>query len=209
VWKFNYELMMDILTNQLYYGAPHPDFPQLLLTEREGSKENGKVGVINTLYEGITFNSGDPEPGPEYATENSQSAEPLPTNSRYASLTSTQLRQTQRWFDSIGTDNQTDEIPSGWPELQQEYAGKLLKGQTSYLRPGTIHTINYIQNTRPSSKLGNMGKIVGSPNGAPELPEGQNWLMVGLGWSTKGDYFSCQEKYQASGDGGWDPDFYS
>lgn len=207
-WKFYYPRMEAILRDQLYYGAPHPDFPQLLLEDREGGRENGNIGVITTVYRGATFNPSDPLPAPEYNTDISLSSEPLPTNSRYKTLTSTELRQVQKWFDSIGEENQGDAIPSGWRDLMQEYAGKLLKGQTSYLRPGTIHTINYISNSRPGQKLKYMGKVIGSPKGAPSLPDGQEWLMVGLGWQTKGSYFSCLEKYQASGDGGWDKDFY-
>ena len=58
------------------------------------------------------------------------------------------------------------------------------------------------------SHLTDLGKIVSNPTGAPTLPSGQNYLMVGLSWDKEGDVYPVEESYQSSGDGGWDTDFY-
>jgi hypothetical protein len=208
--------LVNALTSYLYFGAPHPTFPNLLLKERRGNGENGDIMSIQCVYEGPIgdLTPEDPTPPPEYSTDISLSSEPIETHPRYTTgdfaLTSTQLREVRLWFDALGDSsvNATTSIPSGWSDGQQDLAAKKLKGVTSYLRPGIIYSIDYVGGSVSSTKVNNVGKIIQDPQGAPTLTGDKSWLFVGYNWTKRGNVFSLNEKYQASGPGGWDIDLY-
>jgi hypothetical protein len=216
VWKTVRSNLVNALTNYLYFGQEHPNFPNLLIKGRKGGGENGDIVFIECEYEGPIgdLDPGNPNPPPEYNTDISLSSEPIETHPRYASgefiLAPNDLRVVQLWIDALGDSalNATSSIPSGWTAGQQDLAKKKLKGITNYLRPGIVYSINYVGSSVSSSKVNGVGKIVTSPSGAPSLTDGKSWLFVGYGWTRRGNAFAIAEKYQASGPGGWDVDLY-
>lgn len=208
-WSCIWSRLMTVLTENLYYGAEHPDFPSLCITDRSVQREPGNIAVIQATYEGITSNGDNTTlANPEYNSDISTTSEPIETNAFFQDLTAIQLRQVQQWFENVGANSTITDFPSDWINLQKVLAGKKLKGQTNYLRPGIVHSIDYVSYSRPLSLVSKIGLVQNSVTNGPTLPSGQNWLFVSLTWKLSGNIYSVNEKYQASGPGGWDPDFY-
>jgi len=208
-WSCIWSRLMTVLNENLYYNAPHPDFPNLLIQDRQVAREPGNIATITAQYQGPTFAEGSGAlPGPEYNSDISMSSEPIETNAFFQDLTAVQLRQVQQWFENVGANSTITAFPGDWVKLQKLLAGKKLKGQTNYLRPGIIHSIDYVSYSRPLSLVSRIGLVQTSVTNGPTLPSGQNWLFTSLTWKLAGAIYSVNEKYQASGPGGWDPDFY-
>ena len=92
---------------------------------------------------------------------------------------------------------------------QIQLISALDKGFTSFYSPRTTHTARYTSNTGLGSAItSTVGNVDPTPQGAPALPAGQEWLFMGANTDNSGSVFDIELEWLASGDTGWDPDFY-
>lgn len=182
-------------------GSAHPDFSTFQAVHVLITREEGNVGRIETTYEGPNVGPGGAPniPAPTYSLESSVSAEPVELNPRYEDVTDDELRRIREALKD-------DTAPTGLSPLATELYQKKLYGQDSYLRPAAVFVVSYQSRTAPNPDR--VGKIASPPGPNPTLGEGQNWLYAALTWEARGGLYSVQERYQASGPGGWDPDLY-
>jgi len=83
------------------------------------------------------------------------------------------------------------------------------KGFLSYYSPRTTHTARYTSSAGLNSSVtSSVGDVEGAPQGAPELPAGQEWLFMGANTDNSGSVFDIELEWLASGDTGWDGDYY-
>jgi hypothetical protein len=81
------------------------------------------------------------------------------------------------------------------------------RGIDDYLL-GTV-TMRVSQEGQSGPDLGGIGRIQ-SPPGAPSLPDGRNWLLVGVDAERVGSStWKVTREYRASGAGGWDREIYN
>jgi len=83
---------------------------------------------------------------------------------------------------------------------------KLTRGIDSFLAVKTTYTRSFAGRTA-KIQTSKIGKIY-TPQGAPPLPKGQNWLFSGMSWTKSGGVVTTKEEYMASGQTGWDEDLY-
>lgn len=173
--------------------------------------------VRRSISEGravLTFDKIDDNVGDSYTVSGTASQEPLAThpffqtNAKWA-VTDDEWKTWDKW-QKEGTDISKENLTS-FSEGFQKFITLYLKGFTDYLQPRVTVRIVNAQSEEPD--LEELGKI-STPNLAPILPNGGNWLLSGVdaekdlsvdesqpGWTVTMEYMS-------SGPGGWNSDIY-
>jgi hypothetical protein len=82
------------------------------------------------------------------------------------------------------------------------------RGVVSYLSPGAVWRKNYTTNVRPTD-IGSLGKLDTPEGSPPAVPEGMNWLYVGLTWEQRGLVYQVRKEWRLSGRRGWNATIYS
>lgn len=128
------------------------------------------------------------------------------SNYNFSELSADDLKEVRDAVSDVGSG--TVSPPQDGPKV---YLYRLLlKGVTSYLAPSV--TLRYIYTTTSVPSLANIMKTIASPNNAPSLPAGHNWLFTNLTYTVIYDgtaaKYRVTEEYLASGKGGWDPNIY-
>jgi hypothetical protein len=147
----------------------------------------------------------------EMSVEGSMSQEPIETHEEFKSIAADEWKKWSSW-----KNNPQDESIAGWtPDKKGTDKMKKLhrwftKGITDYLVPKAVVRITKSESTPPNlSKLGKRD----SPQGAPSLPSGANWLMTGATGQkvyTGENQFEWDNTYEytSSGPAGWDAEVY-
>ena len=89
------------------------------------------------------------------------------------------------------------------------FAGLIVKGVTSYIRP-TIVWREMRQGNTPltSSQISALGQVVKNPPGNPPTALGRDYMLTGATQERQGDVYRCSREWTLSEAGGWDTDLY-
>jgi len=151
----------------------------------------------------------DPAAGESYSVEGSMSQEPIETHKLFKDVSAQDWKQWNLW-----KNNASDPALGGWtPDTAplSILADLYNKGVTDYLVPKAVVRITRIESNSPN--LVRLGSIT-QPSGAPQLPQGCDWLLTGASGtmdSTKADgqpQWSNTYEYISSGPAGWNPIIY-
>ena len=130
------------------------------------------------------------------------SQEPIETHEKFKDVTSDEWEKWTKWKNGDESWNPT----SGTANIQT-LAKWYRKGVTDYLVPRAIVRITKSEGSPPL--VTRLGKIQ-SPPGAPSLPTGANWMLVGTSGNkdASGKWTNTYE-YMSSGHKGWDSEIYN
>ena len=131
------------------------------------------------------------------------SQEPIETHEMFKNIGGDDWKKWKIWKNDKNDPELVDWIPAGsMAKLIAFYE----RGVTDYLVPRAVVRVGRNEGGLPN--LGRLGKIT-SPAGAPSLPGGSNWLLVGVSGSLgdDGKWFNIYE-YLSSGASGWDREIY-
>ena len=179
------------------FGSQHPLWTYL---------DCDKVSVTQTeagwVGEG-SFYGFTGSPDPIYDLDYSTSEEPIETHKDFRTslggTPTTPLHGAK--FDSDGaflgfsTGFASDAEADAW------------RGIRGYLSPGAIWRKNYITKVRPTD-LGELGHIDIPEGSPPTIPNGRNWLYIGLTWEQRGLTYTVRKEWRASGRRGWNTSIY-
>jgi hypothetical protein len=148
----------------------------------------------------------------EMSVEGSMSQEPIETHEDFKNIKAEEWKKWAAW-----KNNPQDESLSGWTpdgsratDLMKKLHRWFSKGITDYLVPKAVVRITKVEGSPPN--LSRLGKR-DSPQGAPSLPSGANWLMTGATGTkvyTGENQFEWDNSYEytSSGPAGWDSEVY-
>lgn len=188
------------VTAESFTGWPSPPAGA---RDIQRSLEDGKYTLRYTIQDG----QGQQD---TYTLSASVSQEPLATHPVFKDIADDEWKKFKAWEKDPG-----DETLGGWTpdgqsagELMRKYTRYRNKGVEDYLL-GTV-TMRVAQEDQGSPNLNNLGRIA-SPPYAPSLPNGRNWLLVGIDAERTGPSgrWRVTREYRASGQGGWDQELYS
>ena len=128
--------------------------------------------------------------------------QPIETHSRYADIDPTTMAKIK---DYVQNPHKGTIGPPYAANVIELYT-KLIKGQTSYVAPGTTASKTSYAPASPTV-LGNVGKI--NDPGFVTAPAGQNWILMGHSWEKRGSEWQVTNDWQLSGTSGWDTDLYT
>jgi hypothetical protein len=146
----------------------------------------------------------DGNPDPIYDLDYSTSEEPIETHKDFdTTLAGTSKHRLHgAVFDSLGAFlgftnfGEDAELAATW------------RGISSYLNPGAIWRKNYVTKTRPTD-VGQLGRIDVPEGNPPSVPNGRNWLYIGLTWEQRGLTYQVRKEWRLSGRRGWNQLIYS
>ena len=190
------------------YLTSHPYLPELKAYESDLDHEPGGIIRITTIYKGVL--ADNPEELAQHDFSRTVSQEPIESHPLFAIPRSNPPVSPEE-YATIELALQNAEPPSpaltGAANMLYE---KKLKGLDSYLRSGSIYRKSYVSADIPAAgDLEGVGKIKAPGTPAPEAPNNQEYLFVGLSWNKTAGVVTITEEYQLSGIGGWDPDLYA
>jgi len=82
------------------------------------------------------------------------------------------------------------------------------KGISAYYSPRITFSMRYSSNQPiPASTLNKIGKT-DTPQNAPAVGAGREWLAMGVNSDQSGDVYDVEQEWLLSGKEGWDDDFY-
>tara|TARA_R110000782_G_scaffold7120_2_gene24156 strand:- start:3461 stop:4174 length:714 start_codon:yes stop_codon:yes gene_type:complete len=190
------------------YLTSHPYLPELKAYESDLDHEPGGIIRITTIYKGVL--ADNPEELAQHDFSRTVSQEPIETHPLFA-LPRDNPPVTPKEINIIelALQNAADPVSPLGAKACLLYEKKR-KGIDSYLRSGSVYRKSYVSADIPSAgDLEGVGKIKAPGTPAPEAPNDQEYLFVGLSWNKTAGVVTITEEYQLSGIGGWDPDLYS
>jgi len=168
--------------------------------------EDGKFVLRYTLLTGSAEAT--------YTITGSVSQEPIGTHPMFGSDGSYSI-DADEWKNwKLWEADPKDPELNGWKpdcddasEGMKKYYAYRNRGVDDYLL-GTV-TMRVTEEGQSQPTLDGLGRIQ-SPAGAPSLPDGRNWLLVGVDAERVGtSTWKVTREYRASGAGGWDAEIYS
>lgn len=184
--------VLDLMPKR--YVSRHPDFANLICSEVSAVRESPGIARVSATYTGKpdgTSNAG--------GTGKSEPIEELGYGVRQEAI------ETHPDFNDWKAASRA--IVDGDGQFKGFVAGDDLFGVDSFLSPGGTYTRRYTQTTKPTS-ITTVGKIVGTPTGAPTTNSPYNWLKGGVTWTRRGGIFEVTESWLLSGPRGWSSDIY-
>ena len=150
-----------------------------------------------------------------YNIQGSCSQEPLATHPMFGpsgdyTIPADEWKNWKLWEADPNDPNLSGWKPDGdsVSDGMQKFYAYYNRGKTDFLL-GTV-TMRVTEEDEGSPNFANLGRIT-TPAGAPALPDGRNWLLVGIDAEQQVSVgtFKVTREYRASAAGGWDPDIYA
>lgn len=184
--------------------APHPQFPQMLLTKRSGSRSEPGWWTVGYSFEGYMFQL----PDPVYELNASLSQEPIQTHEDWTTIAGTPSAPLNgAIFVDPDTGWRSEKSNAVWKEFSNEGGANPKAGIDSYLEPGAEWRETRFESSRPTS-LRSVGTIDSPAGDAPSL-SGRDWLVWSESYVRRGGVYQVATTWKLSGRNGWDSDIYS
>lgn len=190
--KFPSSLLADFAT--------HPDFPNMELTKKRGTRSEPGWWTVNYSFEGFLFTL----PEPVYELTTSLSQEPIQTHPDFESeIAGTPASPLN---GAVFVDPDTDWISEKSNAIFKEFSGGEKAGIDSYLVPGAEWVETKFQSSRPTG-IRDVGTIE-SPEGPNPTVSGRTWLAWAESYVRRGSIYQVRTAWKLSGRNGWDTDIY-
>jgi hypothetical protein len=188
------------------------------------------LSSVTCTYKGTIYTSdGDEDEEdilPTYNTSNVTQSEPIESHDNFKTLSSTEWGEVADYkagriirdpedATKFKKQKYDGEVYKGFTEdftptdLQIELFLALDKGFTAFHSPRIVHTKSYTSDTDLSAATWNKVGKIDTPSNAPTLGGDRNWLFMGANSDNTGNVFEIEMEWMASGETGWDSDYYS
>ncbi len=182
--------------------ATHPDYGNMQLTRRRGTRTEPGWWTVNYTFEGFLFTL----PSPVYELKASLSEAPIQTHPDFETTIAGTPAATKNGAIFIDREypHEISEAPDakfvGFPAS----SGK--GGVDSYFVPAAEWVETKFQNSRPSG-IRNIGTI-DSPNGPNPSVSGRDWMAWSETYVRRGSIYQLTSAWLLSGRNGWDTEIY-
>jgi len=181
--------------------ATHPDYGNMELTRRRGTRTEPGWWTVNYTFEGFLFTL----PSPVYELTTSLSQEPIQTHPDFETTIAGTPASPKN--GAIFVDPDTGWISEKTNAVFKEFSASDAKGGIdSYLVPGAEWVETKFQRSRPSG-IRDVGTI-DEPNGPNPSVSGRDWLAWSESYVRRGSIYQLRSAWKLSGRNGWDEDIY-
>jgi len=192
----------NLLTKQmenLDSGSSPPGWPANSFN-REVSTADGKTTARYSVYENT--------PSEQYVIRGSMSQEPIATHPMFhkgdSKIEAAEWKKYRKWQADPSSTTWRPDGSDASAAFKKFYS--FIERGTEYFLNGTCEIqITEVINGTPSIRQ--LGRIDAPPS-APSLPNGRDWLIVGVDAEKIGDQWRQTVTYRASMDFGWDNELY-
>lgn len=193
----------SLFPNQLLADfATHPDYGNMELTRRRGTRTEPGWWTVSYTFEGFLFTL----PEPIYELTTSLSQEPIETHEDF--ITTIAGTPAAPLNGAIFIDPESYKISEKTNAVFKEFsAGTVKAGVTSYVNPGAEWVETKFQRSRPSG-IRDVGTI-DEPSGPEPTVAGRDWLAWSESYVRRGSIYQVRTAWKLSGRNGWDTDIYS
>jgi len=194
--------------------ATDPNFPGLLLEEKEILFDEGDQATLLLTWEGVT---SETLPPPFWRIVRTPQEEPIESHRRFVSSIGGTATNP---LNGAVFDSETG-LFEGFPMT----ANANLRGVSKYLAENIVVTKEYVAINQPNDNF--EIPIIRTPRiteidpldpdavpdrgieAIPSIPLGYNWLQTDLVYTRRGNVYEITEEYTASGIGGWNSLIYA
>ena len=181
--------------------AGHPDFGNMQLTRRRGTRTEPGWWTVSYSFEGFLFTL----PDEVYELTTSLSSEPIQTHRDFSTTIAGTPAVPENGAIFVDPDNrQTSKKANA--VFKEFSAGTVKAGVDSYMNPGAEWVETKFQTSRPTG-IRDVGSI-DSPAGPQPTVAGRNWIAWSESYIRRGSIYQVRTSWKLSGRNGWDPEIY-
>ena len=187
-----------VYTEEQLASFKPPEAPLgLPIVDRSATQDNGDW-VLTLTYEGVKPGATVEE---TFELDGGTSEDPIESHPDWEAL--------KKKYKAIMDGEKFD----GWPAMVNTEYGKVknpMLGVSAFLNTSAVWRRGFGDMNFPADLLRELG-CVDRPRGKiqpPSLPEGRNWLKRSIKATWRGNIWTINEEWLASGRGGWNRDIY-
>lgn len=212
--QLNYSCRFDKAVELAQAVAVHPVYDWLIRKKVKITREEALMARVNISFAGIE-DTGDEGSEPVYALEGAANSEPIETHSKFEEVAG-------KWDDATTWKNGAKFVADPSSDDKGRFIGFVptpgvpnkKAGNRSYLAGGVIYTETKTYSSesldRITINLSKLCKIDDPPVSGflPTLEGDANWLLFTVSAESVGKGMKLTRKWRASGENGWDTDWY-